>query len=298
MERSNPLYKARRMAQVMAYHILPHETLSRIYYKILIGDKLDLKNPKTLNEKLQWLKLYYFPNDKLAIQCTDKYQVREYVNQKGLGEKLTTLLSVWEDANDIDWDALPEKFVLKCTHGCAYNLICTDKAAFDKVAATKQLNKWLKEDFAAFNVELHYGKIKPRRIIAEAFLGEKLIDYKFFCFNGEPKFLYISSDLFHDRQAQIGFFDIEGNKIPLIRNDYDDIGNIEMPDCFGEMLESAKVLSKDFPFVRVDFFKTKDSYTFAELTFTPSAAMMPLNPKKYDTEWGAWLDISAVKGEG
>ena len=253
MDRNNPIYKARRAAQVMVYHVLPHETLSRIYYKILIHESLNLKDPKTLNEKLQWLKLYYFPQDKLAIQCTDKYQVRKYIERKGYSNKLTKLLGVWKNANDIDWDKLPDKFVLKCTHGCAYNLICIDKKKFDKKDAVKKLNKWLKEDFAAFNVELHYGKIKPRRIICEEFLGEKLVDYKFFCFNGEPKFLYISSDLFRSRQAQIGFFDIEGNKIPLIRDDYEDIGDISMPKCFEEMLEVARKLSADFPFVRVDF---------------------------------------------
>lgn len=294
MERSNPLYKVRRRVQVIAYHVLPHDMLSKIYYKILIHGKLDLENPKTLNEKMQWLKLYYYPNDSLAIQCTDKYQVREYISHKGLDARLTNLFGVWEDARDIDWDALPDRFVLKCTHGCAYNIICKDKATFNKKAAAKQLNKWLKEDFAAFNVELHYGKIKPRRIIAEEFLGDNLIDYKFFCFNGEPQFLYISSDLIHDRQAQIGFYDLNGNKIPLVRDDYKDIDDIEMPECLGEMIESAKVLSADFPFVRVDFFRTSTSYAFAELTFTPSAAMMSLNPKKYDKLWGDLLDINSI----
>lgn len=294
MDRNNPLYKARRMAQVMAYHILPHKALSRIYYTVLLHNKLNLKNPQTLNEKLQWLKLYYFPDNPLVIQCTDKYQVREYVENKGFGNKLTKLLGVWEKAEDIGWDLLPEKFVLKCTHGCAYNIICKDKETFDKAKATRQLNKWLKEDFAAFNVEIHYGKISPRRIIAEEFLGDKLIDYKFFCFHGQPQFFYVSSDLIHDRQAEIGFFDIDGSKIPLIRDDYKDIGNITMPECFTEMTETAKVLSEEFPFVRVDFFKTETSYTFAELTFTPSAAMMPLNPKSYDTKWGAMLDLTKI----
>lgn len=120
MDRNNPLYKARRMMQVIAYHVLPHEMLSKIYYKILIPEKLDLKNPTTLNEKMQWLKLYYYLNNSLAIQCTDKYQVRDYIVQKGLAGKLTNLLGVWEDARDIEWDELPDKFVLKCTHGCAY----------------------------------------------------------------------------------------------------------------------------------------------------------------------------------
>lgn len=291
MDRNNPIYKARRMAQVMAYHILPKAMLSKIYYRIVLHEKLNLKNPKTLNEKMQWLKLYYYPNDSLAIQCADKYQVREYIIQKGLESKLTNLLGVWDNAKDIDWDSLPDKFVLKCTHGCAYNIICKDKNTFDKEAATKKLNKWLKENFAAFNVELHYGKIKQRRVIAEEFLGDKLIDYKFFCFNGEPKFLYVSSDLINDRQAQIGFFDINGKKIPMVRDDYADIGDIKMPECFDEMISSAKKLSTDFPFVRVDFFKTADSYTFAELTFTPSAGMMPLNPKRYDSEWGNILEL-------
>lgn len=121
-------------------------------------------------------------------------------------------------------------------------------------------------------------KSKPRRIIEEKFLGDKLINYKFFCFNGQPQFLYILSDLIHDKQAQIGFFDVTGNKIPLIRDDYEDIGDIEMSKCFGKMLESAKFLSVDCPFVRVDFFKTDTAYTFAELPFTSSTAMMPLKP--------------------
>ena len=254
---------------------------------------LNLNTPTTLNEKLQWLKLYYYPQNPLAVQCADKYQVRDFVKQNGLENKLSKLLGVWEDAREINWEALPDRFVLKCTHGCAYNIICKDNKTFDKKLATQTLNKWLKEDFAAFNVELHYGKIKKRRIIAEEFLGDMLIDYKFFCFNGKPQFLYVSSDLIHDRQAKIGFFDMKGKKMPLIRNDYDDIGDMMMPDCFEEMVEAAKLLSRKFPFVRVDFFKTESSYSFAELTFTPSAGMMPLNPQKYDLEWGNMLDISA-----
>lgn len=297
MERSNFLYKVRRKMQVAAYHILPNKFLSKIYYRIIMKEKLNLKEPKTFNEKVQWLKLYYFPNNSLAVQCADKYQVRDYIKKKGFEQKLTKLLGVWENAEDIDWDLLPNKFVLKCTHGCAYNIVCKDKETFDKKAATKQLNKWLREDFAAFNVELHYGKIKPRRIIAEEFLGDRLIDYKFFCFHGQPQFLYIACDMIHDRQSQMGFFDIEGNRIPLIREDYGDIGEIEISSCFNEMIETAKILAEDFPFVRVDFFKTDESYVFAELTFTPSAAMMPINPKKYDVEWGKLLNLFDLQGK-
>lgn len=277
--------------QVAAYYVVPKKILSAFYYRILLHERMDLKNPRCLNEKLQWLKLNYYPNDKLAIKCTDKYQVREYVEQKGLGEYLTGLIGAWEQVEDVDWDNMPDKFVLKCTHGCAYNILCADKKSFDREAAKKSLSKWLKEDFGKFNVEPHYSKIKPRRIICEEFLGTKIIDYKFFCFHGEPKFFYVSSDLVHDRQAEIGFFGMDGEKLPLIREDYKDIGNIQMPPCYDKMVEAAKILSADFPFVRVDFFLIGDEFKFAELTFSPASAMMPINPKKYDYEWGKLLKL-------
>lgn len=296
MERSNPIYKIRRLAQAMAYHLLPHEVLSKLYYRIKLGSKPDLKDPKTLNEKMQWLKLHYYPDHPLAIQCADKYQVREYITQKGLADHLTKLLGVWERAEDIDWESLPDRFVLKCTHGCGYNIICKDKASFDRKAAAKQLNKWLRENFAEFNVEVHYTKIKPRRIIAEEYLGDQMNDYKFFCFHGQPKLLYIASDLFHHSQAQLGFFDADGRKLPLMIKGYVDIGDIEIPAFFGEMVEAARTLSADFPFVRVDFFKTDDAFTFSELTFTPSAAMIALDPKEYDAQLGALLDLSRISG--
>lgn len=296
MDRESIAYKLRRKAQVIVYHILPKKTLSGIYYRILVHAKLNLDNPKTLNEKLQWLKLFYFPNDALAVKCTDKYQVREYIENKGYGEYLTGLIGVWERVEDVEWDKLPDKFVIKCTHGCAYNILCKDKSAFDFEDAKRKLAKWLKEDFSAFNVEPHYGKIKPRRIIAEEYLGDVIVDYKFFCFNGKPEFFYVSSDLIHDRQAEMGFFEMDGTKIPLVRDDYKDIGNLKMPDCLPQMIEAAKVLSADFPFVRVDFFLIGDSFKFAELTFSPASGYMPINPKEYDNKWGAMLELPKKRG--
>lgn len=291
MERNSLAYKARRKLQVMAYHVLPHDVLSKLYFRIYLHEDMNLKEPKKFNEKLQWLKLNYNAKNPLVVQCTDKYAVRSHIEECGYGYTLTNLLGVWECAEDIDWDSLPDKFVLKCTHGCAYNILCKDKKNFDKKAATKQLNAWLKENFAAFNVELHYEKIKPRRIICEEYLGDVIVDYKFFCFNGEPNFFYVSSDLVHDRQAEMGFFNMDGSKMSLIRDDYKDIGDIELPSSFSEMVEISKRLSKDFPFVRVDFFLIDKRYKFAELTFTPGACMMPLNPKEYDVEWGKMLKL-------
>lgn len=294
MDRNSFLYKVRRKMQTIAFSILPHDTLSKFYYRIYLHEGLNIDNPQTLNEKLQWYKLNYCPNNSLVVQCSDKYQVRSYIEEKGYGSYLVGLIGVWEDAKDIDWDKLPQKFVLKCSHGCAYNILCKDKSTFDKNAAVKQLNVWLREDFSKFNVELHYGKIKPRRVICEEYLGDVMIDYKFFCFSGEPQFFYVSSDLVHDRQAEMGFFNMDGSKIPLIRDDYKDIGNLAMPACLPDLVEAAKALSEHFPFARIDFFQMGDSFKFAEITFTPAAAMMPINPKEYDVEWGNLLELPVM----
>lgn len=292
MERDALLYKIRRKGQVLAHRILPDEVLSKIYYKVDLKEKLSFDNPQTFNEKLQWMKLYYYPKNPKVVIGADKYAVREYIKEKQLGDLLTPLIGVWDDARQIDWEKLPEQFVLKCNHGCAYNLICEDKKTFDKDAASKQLNGWLKEDFGAFNLEIHYSEIRHHRIICEEYLGASITDYKFFCFNGDPKFYYVSEDLIHDRQAKIGFFNIDGSKLPMKREEYADLDNVERPTFFEAMKESAKVLSRDFPFVRVDFFVTSERYYFAELTFTPGGCMMVFNPKSYDLEWGQLLDIS------
>lgn len=292
MERDTFLYKIRRKLQIIAHKFLSDEFMSKFYYRIVLKEKLNLKDPKTFNEKLQWLKLYYYPNNSLVVRCADKLKVRQYIKEKGYEGTLVPLIDEFDNEEDINWNNLPNEFVLKCNHGCAYNLICSDKSKFNIKKAKKQLNIWLKEDFGAFNIELHYSKIKPHKIICEKYLGEYITDYKFFCFNGEPRFIYVSNDLIHDRQAKIGFFNLDGSKMELRRDDYEDIESIKIPVFYDNMLEMARELSKDFPFVRVDFFVANNRYYFAELTFTPSACMMPFNPKRYDIEWGNLLSIN------
>lgn len=294
MERDSFLYKARRQCQVIAHKIMPDEVMCKFYSRILLKKKVDLKNPQTFNEKIQWLKLHDYPTNQLVIDGADKYKVRAYVEEKGLGNILVPLIGHWDKPEDIDWDKLPEKFVLKCNHGCAYNILCNDKSTFDKEDAIKKMRKWMKEDFGAFNIETHYSKIKPH-ITCEEFLGDCIIDYKFFCFNGEPKYMYVASDMIHDRQAKVGFYYLDGTKMPFIRNDYAPMDIEELPPFFDQMKEAARVLCQDFPFVRVDFFLANNTYYFAELTFTPSGGMMPFNPDKYDLEWGNIMHITDVK---
>ena len=291
MERDTILYKIRRKGQVIAHHILPDETMAKLYSWAILKESVDLKKPQTFNEKIQWLKIHEYPNNPLVVQGADKFAVRKYIEKKGLEKRLVPLVGAWKKAEDIDWGKLPDQFVLKCNHGCAYNIICTDKSKFDRKAAVKQLSKWMKEDFGAFNIELHYSKIQPHMITCEEYLGEAIVDYKFFCFNGSPKYMYVSSDLIHDRQAHIGFFYLDGKKMPLIRDDYAPMDLEKLPSFFDDMKRDATILCQDFPFVRVDFFLANGTYYFAELTFTPSAGMMPFNPDKYDLEWGQQLDI-------
>jgi len=291
MERDSFIYRLRRKIQTVAHKLFSDEFMSKLYYRIVLKKKLNLKNPTTFNEKLQWCKLYYFPKNPLVVQCADKYAVRDHIQKEGYESKLVPLLGVWEKTEEINWDALPNQFVLKCNHGCAYNIVCTDKDKLDKKATVKQLNEWMKEDFGAFNIEIHYSQIKQKRIICEQFLGNNLVDYKFFCFNGEPKYIYVSRDLIHDRQAQIGFFYLDGSKMPLKRDDYEDIPSVDLPPFYGEMVAMAQKLCKDFPFVRVDFFLANNTFYFAELTFTPGACMMPFNPEKYDAEWGELITL-------
>lgn len=294
MERDSFLYKTRRKCQVLAHKIVPDEAMSKLYYRIVLHKELNLKNPQTFNEKIQWMKLYYYPKNQLVIDGADKYEVRSYIKDKGYGDKLVPILGVWDKAEDIDWDNLPDRFVLKCNHGCAYNIVVPDKSNLDKVATVKQLNEWLREDFGAFNIELHYSAIRHHRITCEEFLGDNITDYKFFCFDGKPNCIYVSTDLIHDRQAQIGFFYLDGKKMPLHRDDYTDIPDVTLPDFYDEMKQAAEELCKDFPFVRVDFFVANNTWYFAELTFTPGAGMMPFNPEKFDLEWGKMINLPKV----
>lgn len=298
MDRNSRAYKLRRKMQIMANAIMPEEMMVKLYGRIVLGRWMNLDKPKTFNEKISWLKIHHFPFNNLVVQCADKFAVREYICKKGFGELLVPMLGSWDSVEEIDWDSLPSQFVLKCNHGCAYNLICHDKSKFDIFTAKKQLDQWIKEDFGAFNIEPHYSKIKKKKIICEKFLGDKITDYKFFCFHGNPKYLYVSNDLIHDREAQIGFFYLDGTKMDMKRDDYADIPAVSFGEGYKDMIAISSKLAEAFIFVRVDYFVLKDRYYFAELTFTPSAGMMPFNPEKFDVKWGEMIDLRYCTQEG
>ena len=169
---------------------------TRITYRVHFHRWPDFKHPRAFTEKLQWLKLFRYRHNPLVTQCIDKYAVRDYITEIGCPELLNEVYGCWDSASDIPWEELPEKFVLKCTHGSGMNIICTDKNSLDIPGATSQLEKWLHQQCGVNSVELLYEDIKPR-ILAEKFIdtmdGNAPKDYKFFCSYGEPKFLFVAS---------------------------------------------------------------------------------------------------------
>lgn len=268
---------------------LDDKTFLRFQYRAWTGKKLHLDPPVTFNEKIQWLKL----NDRKDIypELVDKYQVRQHMAQR-IGEAfLVPLLGVWDSAEDVDFDKLPKQFVLKPTHASGNVLICRDKDSFDQEAARQQMRAWLKREYYWGNREWPYKNIKPR-IIAEEMIDDQIVDYKFYCFNGEPKLLYLSQGLEDHATAAISFFDLELKRLPFGRSDYRPFSvDVEKPVNFDEMLRIAKELAKDFKFMRVDLYSVGGKTYFSELTFHPCAGYMPFDPEEYDKILGDMMDL-------
>lgn len=260
--------------------LLSPTLVSKIYYKQKFGRPLDLENPKEFNEKLQWLKLKRYQNNPLVIQCADKVKVREYVETCGCAEILIECIGVYTNEEEIPWEQLPEQFVLKCNHGAGYNIICPDKSKLDVEEAKKQLKIWLKEDYSLPYAEMHYHKI-PRRIICEKYIqpedGIVPDDYKVFCFDGNANYIMLCREREHqgeEESCKYYFFDKAWNFYPWDKSTSGETNVcIKKPEQIDKMLEYAAVLSKGFPFVRVDFYVMNDRIYFGEMTFTPCGCL-------------------------
>lgn len=236
------------------------------------GVNINLINPQTIQDKLAWLNIY--ETNPLKVQCADKVLVHDYVKEV-LGEDICIpILKVYDNTRQINWDELPNRFVLKCNHGSGMNIIVKDKSKLDKGAAISKLNKWMTDDFSMRNgFEAHYHDIK-HKIFAEEYKENKsdgLFDYKFWCFNGEPKFYTINDGNGHGRWMK--FYDMNQNVLPFKRADFTGEPNIKVPQPinFEQMIESAKKLASNFAFVRVDFYEVNGQIFLGELTFTPGA---------------------------
>lgn len=270
---------------------LPDRLYLKIRFYLEVGRKLDLKNPVTYNEKLQWLKLH----DKRPeyTQMVDKYEVREYIKEKIGEEYLIPLLGVWNTPDEIEFDKLPNQFVLKCTHDSGGLVICRDKSTLDIKATKKRLKKCLRRNFYKFGREWPYKDVKPR-IIAEEFMvdesGTELKDYKFYCFNGSPKALLIASDRPFD--TKMDFFDAEFNHLNIRRAYPNSDKEISKPASFDDMIALSKKLSENIMHVRVDLYDINGKIYFGEITFFPASGFTPFDPPQWDYTFGDWLKLN------
>lgn len=272
--------------------ILGVETTKKLDSRIRFGRKLDLENPKTLSDKICWIELN--TDQALAARCTDKYAVRSYVEEKGLGDILIPLVGgPWINASDIDIDSLPERFVLKATHGCEMNYICKDKSRLDRNDLLNKAGQWLKEDYPRACIEPHY-KLVPHRLYSEEFVGGlgDVIDYKFHCINGEPAFVLTCSN--REDSLKLNLYDLDWNPISGLQGAMRNERKIERPKNLKEMLEVAKTLSSDFDFVRVDLYEADEKIFFGELTFSPACGVLEYFTDSFVAKWGEVLHVKGL----
>lgn len=283
----------------MAYSIglISPKWLAKIRFKRVFGKSLNLHNPQDLNEKIQWLKLY--SDTSRWPDLADKYKVRTYVQECGCGELLNELYGKWDHADEIDFDKLPDSFVLKTNHGCGTVLLVEDKSKLDINKTRKLLNRWLKTKYGVETAENHYLKIQPC-IIAEKILkhtdgiSSSLIDYKFFCLNGEPYVCLVCYDRVNTHPC-LGLYDIKEWKsldynIPEKKRGKK---HIPRPTSLDQMIRTARLLSKGFPAVRVDLYEIDEKPVFGELTFTSYGGFMDYFTPEYLLELGNQCTLPA-----
>lgn len=276
---------------------MPDVWFLKLVYKARTGRKLNLKNPTSFNEKLQWLKLYDRKPE--YTQMVDKYTVRSYIREK-IGEQyLISLLGVWDDPYDIDFSKLPDQFVLKCTHDSGSVCICKNKEEFQSQEAVAHLARWLKRGTYWSTREWPYKHVKPR-VIAEQYMedesGEGLQDYKVMCFHGEPKLIQLHrgrygthTEDFYDTQWRRTSLSQQNIGLPLARD------LISKPVCLEEMLEKSALLSQGIPHLRVDWYCIKGKLYFGELTFFDGSGLDPFDNESDEQMLGSWICLPEKK---
>lgn len=261
--------------------------------------QMDWENPVTFCQKIQWQKL--FLREPLFVKCADKYAVRDYLREKGLEGLLVTLYGVWDSADDIDWDALPEKFVLKPTHSSGHCFFVKNKHKADFFQIKKKMNKKLALPFGVNHGEFHYCPIE-RKVVAEQYLEDssgELLEFKIYCFHGKPCFVQADSDRAHPTRPHTrnhyspSWENLRFSRVGLPLSEKE----VTRPDNLEEMIHAAEILSHDFSQVRVDFYSVDGRLYFGELTFTSGAGFMPLSPEKYNLLLGSLWDLSKIPSE-
>lgn len=268
----------------------------RLHYFFTMHKRLNLKRPESFNEKLQWLKLHDRRPEYTAM--VDKVEAKEYVARQIGSQYIIPTLGVWEHFEEIDFALLPDKFVLKCTHDSGGLVICSDKSKLNRDAARKKILKSLRSNYYLEHREYPYKDIRPR-IIAEKFMvdesGTELKDYKFFCFNGKVRMLFIATGRPHD--TRFDFFDRDFNHLPFTQGHPQADKTPVKPTGYEEMIRLATILSQGMPHVRVDFYDINGKVYFGELTFFHYSGTVPFNPVEWDYKIGDWLQLPIHTGK-
>ena len=296
---SDSAYRTRINIGLGIYDRMPDDDFLKMAFSANMEYSLDLENPRTFNEKLQWLKLYNRRPE--YTMMVDKYRVRDYIKEKLGEEYLIPLIGVWDAPDDIDFDALPEKFVLKCNHNSGLGMcICSDKSKLDIKKVKQGLARGLKQDYYLTRREWPYKDV-PRRIIAEQYMadgGNELSDYKIHSFNGVPKVILVCRDRFASSGLTEDFFTDTWEHLDIRRtNQPNSTTEIEKPAELDEMLELSRVLSKDIPFVRTDFYVVNHKVYFGELTFFPASGLVGFVPSGWDETLGRWLKLPITESD-
>ena len=293
----DPLRRVYGDIHYAAMHVVPEEWYLKRRFKKLVGYPLNLDNPQTFNEKLQWLKLH--DRNPLYTKMVDKYEAKKYVADIIGEEYIIPTLGVWDNFDEIDFDKLPNQFVLKCTHDSGSIVICKDKATFDKKAARKKLERGLRYNYYySGGFEWAYKNVKPR-IIAETYLyndEEKgLTDYKFYCFKGKAKFLYVSEGLGGEHSlAYMNFFDLDWNLTPYQRDDFMQFPYKPTKPCrFNRMIDLADKIANNVEakFARIDLYEVNSRIYFSECTFFPGEGATPFSPNSWEEKIGTLLEL-------
>lgn len=283
-------YYLERASERGWFNGLPDKQHLQILYWARLGKKLDLKNPRTFNEKLQWLKLYNRKPEYTTM--VDKYAAKAYIASRIGEEYVIPALGVWDTFDQIDFEALPEQFVLKCTHDSGCFVLCRDKSRLDLAAAREKIEASLKRNYFYHGREWPYKDVKPR-ILAEAYVedtaDDALTDYKFYCFGGIPKIMYIAKD--HGKEPYTDFFDMDFNHLPLVIKDPHAPLLPSRPERFGQMKALAEKLSQDIPFLRVDFYDVNGRIYVGELTFFDGSGFESIEPEEWNAILGSWISL-------
>jgi len=275
---------------------LPDAPMLKLQYKMKMGRNLDLKNPKRWTEKIQWYKKNY--RNPLLTKCADKYEVREYIESKGLSSILNKLYGVYDNPEFIYYESLPNRFVMKTTNGSGTNILCKDKSKLNIQNTNELLNLWLKRDNYSVGREWSYKNLNPKIVVEEFLVDEGnpfdgINDYKFLCFNGKAKFIVFDVDRHVGHKRNI--YDTDWNFIDVY-TDHPNFGDVvPKPEGLNEMLNVANRLAEDFPFVRVDLYWVNNKVYFGELTFYPWTGYVQFTPDKFDFILGEKFSLPKIK---